>query len=210
MLAVHEIFTTIQGEGYDTGIPCTFIRLFGCNINCIYCDQPQNKEDMKKMSVEQIIEEVEKLGINNICVTGGEPLAQKNCYLLIENLDRLGYNVSVETNGSIFIPYNSVRDYKYVMDVKLPSSKMDNHNILTNLTRLTSKDEVKFVIADREDYECMLQVLDVLPTKAKILLSPMFDPNQKQTIGKDLCKWMLEDKLDARISVQMHKILGVL
>lgn len=210
MVIIHEIFKTIQGEGYDTGLPCTFVRLFGCNLKCTYCDQPQKSTDAKAMSVESIIQEVKKLDVKNVCITGGEPLIQEECYVLIENLDRLGYNVSIETNGSVLIPRNFKRGYKYVMDIKCPSSKVHDKNILTNLTRLNSKDEVKFVIADRRDYNFMKDVLNALPTKAKILLSPMFDPNLKQTIGKDLCEWMLEDHLEARIQIQLHKILGVI
>lgn len=210
MLTIHEIFRTIQGEGYDTGLPCTFIRLYGCNLKCVYCDQPQKLGDARKMTIEEIIEEVEKLQVKNICITGGEPLKQGNVYSLINHLVALGYNVSIETNGSVPLRVEENRKYKYVMDVKCPSSRVEKSNRLENLAKLTENDEVKFVIADKSDYYYMRTVLEVNPTKAKVLLSPMFDSNLKQTIGKDLSEWVLEDNLDVRIQIQMHKILGVL
>lgn len=210
MLRIHEIFSTIQGEGYDTGIPCTFIRLWGCNVKCSYCDQPQCKSDLKKMSVARVIEEVRKLRVKNVCITGGEPLIQDDVYTLIYELVCLGYKVSIETNGTVEIPDTVRRSYKYVMDVKCPSSGVHMHNLFSNLLVLHPSDEVKFVIADEEDYKYMKTVLRKYPTSAKILLSPMFDPNLKQTIGKDLCEWVLRDKLEVRIQIQIHKVLGVL
>ena len=210
MLKVHEIFSTIQGEGYDTGIPCTCVRLFGCNVKCSYCDQPQCKSDLKRMSVERVFDEIRKLRIKNICITGGEPLIQEEVYSLIYELVANGYAVSIETNGTVEIPDTMRRSYKYVMDVKCPSSGVHTHNYYRNLAILHPSDEVKFVIADEEDYKFMKIVLQKYPTKAKVLVSPMFDPNQKQTIGKDLCNWVIRDRLNVRIQIQMHKILGVL
>lgn len=210
MLRIHEIFSTIQGEGYDTGIPCTFVRLYGCNVKCSYCDQPQCKEDLKKMSVGRVVDEIRKLRVKSVCITGGEPLIQEEVYSLIYELVCLGYAVSIETNGTIEIPDTVRRSYKYVMDVKCPSSGVHSQNLFRNLKVLHSSDEVKFVIANEEDYNYMKAVLQKYPTKAKVLLSPMFDINLKQTIGKDLCKWVLRDKLNVRIQVQIHKVLGVL
>ena len=210
MLRIHEIFSTIQGEGYDTGIPCTFVRLFGCNVKCTYCDQPQCKSDLKKMSVGKVVDEIRRLRIKNVCITGGEPFIQEEVYTLIYELVSLGYAVSIETNGTVEIPDTVRRSYKYVMDVKCPSSGVHHKNLLNNLKVLHPSDEVKFVIANEEDYNYMKTVLRQYPTHAKILLSPMFDVNLKQTIGKDLCDWVLRDKLDVRIQIQMHKVLGVL
>lgn len=211
MLRVHEIFSTIQGEGYDTGIPCTFVRLFGCNLKCQYCDQPQFKDDLKKMSASKVIDEVRKLRVKNVCITGGEPLLQEEIFVVIYELVALGYNVSIETNGAIELEdYANVRSYKYVMDIKCPSSGVSDANLYSNLAKLHTTDEVKFVIANREDYDFMLKTLRKYPTKAKILLSPMFDYKNKQTIGKDLCEWVLKDRLNVRIQIQLHKILGVL
>lgn len=210
MLRVHEIFSTIQGEGYDTGIPCTFVRLFGCNVKCLYCDQPQCKEDMKKMSVSKVLDEIRSRRIKNVCITGGEPLLQEEVYTLIYELICLGYNVSIETNGTIEIPDTQRRSYKYVMDVKCPSSGVHTKNLFSNMKVLHPSDEVKFVIANEEDYKYAKSVLRKYPTKAKVLLSPMFDPNLKQTIGKELCEWVVRDRLNVRIQIQIHKVLGVM
>ena len=210
MLRVHEIFTSIQGEGYDTGIPCTFVRLFGCNVQCVYCDQPQHKDEMKRMSVETVLNEIRKRRVKNVCITGGEPLLQPEIFSLIYELVSLNYEVSIETNGTIKIDDDDKRKFKYVMDVKCPSSLVDSHNLYSNLKNLHRMDEVKFVIANEEDYNFMKKTLLKFPTKAKVLLSPMFDlENNKQTIGSDLVDWVIRDRLDVRIQIQLHKILLV-
>lgn len=211
MLYIHEIFRSIQGEGYDTGIPCTFVRLFGCNLQCVYCDQPQDKLDRKRISVENVIDAVRKLRCRNVCITGGEPLMQEEVIPLIYELSILGYNVSVETNGAVAIDEdNHSRKFKYVMDVKCPSSNMDHKNIYSNLKNLHGIDEVKFVIADRVDYDFAKDILKKYPTKAKVLFSPMFDYNKQQTIGGQLVEWILADNLDVKIQIQLHKILSVM
>lgn len=209
MLKVHEIFSTIQGEGYDTGLPCTFVRLWGCNLKCSFCDQPQAKCDIHRMSVESVVNEVRKLRIKNVCITGGEPLIQEEVFSLIYELNNLDYHVSIETNGSIELEDTVRRSHKYVMDIKCPSSGVSEYNNFDNLGILHPSDEVKFVIADRQDYDFMKRVLREHPTKAKVLLSPMFDPHNKQHVGMLLSSWVLKDKLDVRIQIQLHKILGV-
>lgn len=210
MLRIHEIFTSIQGEGYDTGIPCTFVRLFGCNVQCVYCDQPQHKDEMKRMSVETVLDEIRKRRVKNVCITGGEPLIQPEIFSLIYELVSLNYEVSIETNGTVKIEDDEKRKFKYVMDVKCPSSLVDSYNLYSNLGRLHRMDEVKFVIANENDYNFMKKTLLKYPTKAKVLLSPMFDlENNKQTIGSDLVEWILRDRLDVRIQIQLHKILFV-
>lgn len=211
MLKVHEIFATIQGEGYDTGLPTTFVRLWGCNVHCSFCDQPQTKQNLRRMAVGRVADEVRKIRLPNVCITGGEPLMQDEVYSLIYELVSLGYNVSIETNGTIDIPEVKRRSFKYVMDVKCPSSGVQDKNKFSNLEKLLPKDEVKFVIANREDYDYMKEVMRKYPTVAKILISPVFDVKSgKQTIGQELCKWVIEDKLNAKVQIQMHKVLGVL
>lgn len=189
-----------------------FIRLFGCPIGCSYCDQPQDKRDRKRISIENIISKVTKYkGVNHVCITGGEPLIYEETIPLAMELLHLGYYVSIETSGCI--PINECgykRSYKYIMDIKCPSSGVVEKNIYENLLHLQYNDEVVFVIADIEDYEFMKGVLKKYPTSAQILVSPMFDKNNKAVIGKDLVKWILEDKLNIRVQIQLHKILGVL
>ena len=206
-----EVFCSIQGESSDSGLPCIFIRLYGCPVGCSYCDQPQKPEQRKKISVENIIKQVNKFkGVKNVCITGGEPLIYQETIPIAWELMHLGYKVSIETSGCVPIEdLGYRRSYKYVMDIKCPSSGVSEKNLFENLLHLQSNDEVKFVIADREDYEYMKMVLKKYPTQASILVSPMFDKNQKAVIGKDLIEWILEDKLNVRVQIQLHKILGV-
>lgn len=214
MLIVNDIFESIQGESTDTGKPCVFIRLFGCNVRCTYCDTLQTKS--MKMSVEEIVSTIKHKHrrIHYVCITGGEPLIQPEVYSLIYALTGMNYKVSIETNGCMTIdsdPYN--RTYKYIMDVKCPSSGVSDKNILSNLRNLHMIDEVKFVIANRKDYEYALECLRKYPTKAKILFSPMFSKNNKALIGEELVNWILKDfdyDTNVRVQIQTHKVIGVL
>ena len=210
MLYYDEIFLSIQGESTDTGLPCIFIRLYGCPIKCAYCDQPQKKG--KRISTENLVNRLnEYRGINRVCITGGEPLIQKDEVIALTwELQDLGYKVSIETSGCIDIDdWGYRRSFKYIMDIKCPSSKVVFKNRYDNLVKLQSNDEVVFVIADRKDYDFMKSVLKKYPTSAKILLSPMFKDG-KNVIGKDLVEWVLKDRLNnCRVQIQLHKILGV-
>lgn len=211
MLYYDEVFCSIQGESSDSGLPCIFIRLFGCPVGCVYCDQPQKIDQKKRVSVERIINMVLKYkGVKYVCLTGGEPLIYEDSIPLVWELMHLGYRVSIETSGCVPIE-DSVyrRSYKYVMDIKCPSSGVSEKNIFENLLHLQSNDEVKFVIADRKDYDYMKQVLKKYPTQASILVSPMFDKDQKAVIGEDLVDWIIEDRLNVRVQIQLHKIIGV-
>lgn len=213
MLFYHEIFCSIQGEGYDTGLPTVFVRLYGCNLKCTYCDQPQKPSDSKRISVGKIVSEVRSYrGVKNVCITGGEPLNQPEVYALIYELQTLHYKVSIETNGSVPIEdVKYVRSYKYVMDIKTPSSGESHRNYYPNMKILHSNDEVKFVVANREDYDFMKEVLRKYPTRAKVLVSPMFNTLLKPVIGNELIDWLLEDGLgDIKVQLQIHKFLGVL
>ena len=211
MLYYDEIFCSIQGESSDSGIPCIFIRLFGCPVGCSYCDQPQPLENRKRISIENIVGKVLKFkGVKNVCITGGEPLIYEDTIPLTQELMYMGYKVSIETSGCVPIEEAGYRrSFKYIMDVKCPSSGVSEKNILENLLRLQYNDEVKFVIADRNDYEFMKKILKKYPIQSQILVSPMFDKNQKAVIGKELVEWILEDRLNVRVQIQLHKILGV-
>lgn len=210
MLFYQSIFKSIQGESSDSGIPCTFVRLFGCNVGCSYCDQYQPKEDKKRISVGNLVYKIRKMRCKNVCITGGEPLIQEETIVLVYELVDLGYNVSIETSGCVPIEKDSYnRSFKYVMDIKCPSSGVSHKNKYENLLNLMTKDEVKYVIKDREDYNFMRKVMKKYPTSAKILVSPMFDENNKPVIGKELVNWILEDGLNVRVQIQLHKILNV-
>lgn len=211
MLFYQSIFKSIQGESKDSGLPCTFVRLWGCPIGCSYCDQYQPLEDKKRISVGNIVEKIKRLHCNYVCITGGEPLIYDETIVLVYELLSLGYKVSIETSGCIPIDKDNYnRTFRYVMDIKCPSSGVSEKNIYDNLVNLQNKDEVKFVIKDKEDYNFMKRVLKKYPTSAKILVSPMFDENEKPVIGKELVEWILKDELDVRVQIQLHKILNVL
>ena len=211
MLFYDEIFCSIQGESSDSGLPCIFIRLFGCPIKCSYCDQPQKPSQKKKASLETIMNKVTKFrGVKYVCITGGEPLIHKETIPLTWELMHRGYRVSIETSGCVPIEACDYRrSFKYVMDIKCPSSGVSHKNLFDNLLKLQSNDEVKFVIANREDYDYMKKVLKKYPTLASILVSPMFDQDQKAVIGNELVDWILEDQLDVRVQIQLHKVLSV-
>lgn len=216
ILLVDEIFASIQGESTLSGLPTLFIRFFGCDVGCSYCDQPQCKENVKKMSIGQIVGVVRRHGIPNVCITGGEPLNQwGNVYALILELTYHGFNVSIETSGCKPIDkdyYN--RSFKYIMDIKCPSSGVSDKNVLDNLFTLQQKDELKFVIADKRDYDYMKSILRKYPVACQnILVSPVISKKRGRyftTLGSDLVKWLLEDRLfNVRVQMQLHKFLGV-
>ena len=211
MLYLDDIFVSIQGESTDAGLPCVFVRLFGCNVKCTYCDQPQQACNRKRVSIGNLTQMIRRYRVPYVCITGGEPLIQQDVYPVIYELLSEGYKVSIETNGCVPIePCNYNRSYKYVMDVKCPSSGVSHKNVLTNLANLQPHDEVKFVIADEKDYKFAKRILRSYPTSAKILFSPMFDENGKPVISQQLVDWLIRDKFYyARISVQIHKFLEV-
>lgn len=211
MIYLDDIFVSIQGESTDSGLPCVFVRLFGCNVHCSYCDQPQKACNRKRVSVGNLVQMIKKYRIPYVCITGGEPLIQEEIYAVIYELVGDDYKVSIETNGCVPIEpclYN--RSYKYIMDVKCPSSGVSDKNILENLGNLMPHDEVKFVIADEQDYKFAKRILRSYPTSAKILFSPMFDKKGKPVISQELVDWMIKDKFyGVRVQIQIHKILNV-
>ena len=218
ILNYHEVFLSIQGESTGAGIPCVFVRLYGCNMKCAYCDQPQTKKDRHKISIAHLVAEVMQYNCKNICITGGEPLMQtESVYqLALELVSDYDCDVSIETNGCVVIPPDLYypKKLKFVMDVKCPSSGVSENNILDNLMNLRRRDEVKFVIGNREDYDYMKQILRNYPTEATILASPVFEEDSGSykiaESAKDLVHWILEDGLyNIRVQIQMHKCLNV-
>lgn len=205
MLKVNEIYYSVQGESTFTGLPCVFVRLTYCNLRCTYCDTEYAFYDGKDLSITQIFEEVKKYDCKLVEITGGEPLVQMDeCLLLMKQLCDEGFEVLIETGGSLSIKNIDYR-VKIIMDLKCPSSGMEKKNLYENIDYLKLTDELKFVIGSREDYEWTLDVMKKydLENKCKILLSVVFgklEPVQ-------LVKWILEDKLNVRFQLQMHKII---
>lgn len=211
MLHLDEIFASIQGESTDAGLPCVFVRLFGCNVGCSFCDQPQNPSNRTRISIPNLVSRIVKYHIPYVCITGGEPLLQWNAlYPVVLELVSLGIKVSIETSGCVPIDADNYnRSFKYVMDIKCPSSGVAHKNIYENLMNLQMKDEVKFVVSNREDYNFMKKILNSYPTPAKILVSPCFTPDFKPMIGQELVNWLIEDGLcNVRVQIQMHKVIG--
>lgn len=205
---VNEIFTSIQGEGTRAGLPCVFIRLQGCALRCVWCDTPYALDHRivgTQLTGSEIIAEIERIGIPFIEFTGGEPLEQPAVVPLMSVLCDLGYTVAIETGGHKDI---SVLDPRVIciMDVKCPDSKMASLNRLENLTVLREHDEVKFVIASRADYEYARSIVreyDLDTRCAAVLMSCVFGA----LTFVQLVEWILEDKLNVRFQLQMHKFV---
>jgi 7-carboxy-7-deazaguanine synthase len=204
VLKINEIFYSIQGESSLTGVPCVFVRLTYCNLRCTYCDTEYAFYEGIEMLVDDIITEVKKYNCKLVEITGGEPLVQENVLILMKKLCDKGYEVMLETGGSLLIKDIDNR-VKIIMDLKTPSSGMMEKNLYDNINFLKPNDEVKFVIGDRADYEWSREMIDKykLNEKAKILMSPVFDKLQ----NIDLATWILDDRLNVRFQVQLHKYI---
>ena len=204
MLKVNEIYYSIQGESTFAGKPCVFIRLTYCNLRCSYCDTEYAFYEGEDKSIEEVIEEVKKYDSKLVEVTGGEPLVQKEAIHLMRKLCDDGYEVLLETGGSL--PINSVdKRVRVILDLKCPSSNMKGKNLYENLDHLKPIDEVKFVIGTREDYDWSKEIITqyTLNEKCEILFSVVFDKLEPLT----LTNWILEDKLNVRFQLQMHKFI---
>jgi 7-carboxy-7-deazaguanine synthase len=204
LLKVNEIFYSIQGESSFAGLPFVFIRLTGCNLRCSYCDTKYAYEEGTEMSIEQIIKKVKKYNCPYVELTGGEPLLQEETPVLVNSLIENGFTVLVETNGTkdvSLIPDKAVK----IMDIKCPSSGESDKFEWKNLNRLSPKDEVKFVIAEKLDYDWAKEIINDrnLADKVKVLLSPVKDKMSPDI----LAEWILKDKLNVRLQLQVHKII---
>ncbi len=201
---VSEIFFSLQGESSRVGLPTVFVRLTGCPLRCGYCDSAYAFYGGETMSFDLVLERVAAYGAQYVCVTGGEPLAQKNCLPLLQKLCDTGYSVSLETSGAMPIDPVDPRVSR-IVDIKTPGSGEVDKNHWPNLDLLKSGDELKFVLTSRADYEWARDLIQTrhLAQRCPVLLSPVWqgvDP-------ADLAAWVLEDRLPVRMQVQLHKIL---
>jgi 7-carboxy-7-deazaguanine synthase len=203
-MKVCEIFTSIQGESSYAGMPCTFIRMTGCNLRCSYCDTTYAYEEGSDQLPLQIMDQVKKAGIRFVEITGGEPLLQAEVHDLTDLLLKEGYSVLIETNGSMHIGDVDKRAV-IVLDLKAPGSGMSDRMDFANLTIIRKHDEIKFVLTDRLDYEWAKRVVHdyQLINRCHVLLSPAYGilPPEK------LAQWMLSDRLPARLNLQLHKYI---
>ena len=201
-LNITEIFYSLQGEAKEVGIPTVFVRLTGCPLRCNYCDTAYAFKGNNPLSIQHILDKVAQYNTRYVCVTGGEPMAQSNCLKLLDSLIDSGYNVSMETSGSIDIaPVNN--KVSIVMDIKTPSSTEERQNRYENLPILKSKDQLKFVIASRSDFDWCNEILDNHEVESEVLFSPVYESLKPV----QLADWILEKKLNVRLQVQLHKIL---
>ena len=204
-LTITEIYESVQGESTWVGLPCIFVRLTGCNLRCVWCDTEYAFYGGKKMSVEEVVAECEALDCKLVEITGGEPLLQKHCGTLAQALLDRGFTVLCETSGAL--PIDRLPDAVIkIMDLKCPGSGEEEKNDWSNIDRLSSRDEVKFVIADRTDYEWSRDVVrkyDLATRCNEILFSPVFGPIEP----KSMVEWILEDKLPVRFQLQLHKFV---
>ncbi len=201
-LNITEIFYSIQGEALEVGLPTVFIRLTGCPLRCGYCDTTYAFKGNNPMTIDQIIEKVREFPTHQVCVTGGEPLAQKNVHLLLNDLVKNKYQVSLETSGSIDISEVN-HAVSIVMDVKTPSSGEEHQNLISNLQYIKSCDQIKFVIGDMDDFRWTEEFIQNKSLEGNILISPVFG----QVDLRDLADWLMQSKIKARLQVQLHKII---
>ncbi len=203
-LKITEIFYSLQGEARNVGLPTIFVRLTGCPLRCDYCDTAYAFTGGEWMDIDEIIDEIKQYKTLHITVTGGEPLAQKQCIGLLERLCDLGYEVSLETSGAMLVDQVDARVTK-ILDVKTPASKEDSKNRTENFALLQAADQIKFVICDENDYAWSKQFIQQhqLEEKCEIL----FSPSHEQLDAATLAAWILRDQLKVRFQLQLHKYL---
>ena len=207
---VNEIFLSIDGEGYRTGLPVVFVRLYGCNLNCSYCDTRYSceQQEYKEMSLYDILAQVLSYGVPRVTLTGGEPLIHPGVKDLIVSLVANDIEVNIETNGAVdldeFIEFKYNSKVVFTMDYKCKSSGMEDKMILSNLEFLQPKDVIKFVVSNYNEMEEMEYILEASKCKAQVYVSPVFGAIEP----KELVEYVLENKLNnVKVQVQLHKII---
>ena len=203
-LIINEIFYSIQGESSRIGLPTIFIRLTGCPLRCQYCDTEYAFYEGKKMRMSSILNKIKKYPTKYVTVTGGEPLAQKSCLKLLTKLCNFGYDVSLETSGAINVS-NVDKRVKKIIDIKTPGSTEEKKNKFVNLRYLTTRDEIKFVICNQSDYVWAKK--NIIEKNMANICEIIFSPAHDLIKPKDLANWILEDQLNVRMQIQLHKYL---
>ncbi|WP_295804156.1 7-carboxy-7-deazaguanine synthase QueE [uncultured Microbulbifer sp.] len=209
-LRISEIFYSLQGEARDSGRPTIFVRLTGCPLRCTYCDSEYAFYGGERLSLAEILQKVDGYAVRGyplprVCVTGGEPLAQPNCLPLLTALCDAGYQVSLETSGAMAVDEVDPRVSR-VVDLKTPASGEQSRNRMENLPLLTEKDQVKFVICDRGDYDWAKFALDQYRLHERVG-EVLFSPSYEQLPARQLADWIIEDRLPVRMQLQLHKLL---
>ncbi len=203
-LKITEIFLSLQGEADTAGWPTVFVRLTGCPLRCQYCDTEYAFHGGTWWDIDAIVDEVLKQGVRHVCVTGGEPLAQKRCLVLLQKLCDAGLDVSLETSGALDIAAVDPRVSR-VVDLKTPDSREMPRNRLENIPLLTARDQLKFVICSRGDYDWAKQMLAEHDLAARCMV--LFSPSKSQVSPRELADWIVADRLPVRFQMQLHKLL---
>lgn len=204
VLRLTEIFYSLQGESNTSGWPTIFIRLTGCPLRCQYCDTAYAFQGGEKKTFEDILTNLKNYRCQRICVTGGEPLAQPACYPFLKFLADAGYIISIETSGARPIADIDSR-ITIVMDLKTPDSKEEKRNLYENIPLLKAGDQVKFVVCSRQDYEWSKNIMNQYAFPKGVDL--LFSPSWQQVKPEELAQWILDDELEVRFQIQLHKIL---
>jgi 7-carboxy-7-deazaguanine synthase len=203
-LKIYEIFHSLQGETSRIGLPTVFVRLTGCPMRCTYCDTAYAFSGGSNMEMADILAKVAEFGTRYVTVTGGEPLAQKECYTLLQALCDKGYSVSLETGGAMDIAPVDSR-VSIILDIKTPASNEEKNMLWGNLVHVQQKDEIKFVLSNRADYDWAKAKMAELKLNEKCPI--LFSPSYHDLKAEELASWVLADKLPVRMQVQLHKIL---
>ena len=203
-LKITEIFLSLQGEARDAGWPTVFVRLTGCPLRCQYCDTAYAFFGGEWRGIDGILAEVASHGVRHVCVTGGEPLAQKRCLDLLRRLCDAGYRVSLETSGAIDVADVDPRVSR-VLDIKTPGSAEVDRNRWENLPLLTAHDQIKFVICSRDDYDWARGI--VAEHRLSERCDVLFSPSKSDVSARDLADWIVQDRLPVKFQMQLHKLL---
>ncbi len=203
-IRINEIFFSLQGESSRVGLPTVFVRLTGCPLRCGYCDTAYAFHEGTTRAIDDVLNDVAAFGAKTVCVTGGEPLAQKSCLNLLTQLCDAGYSVSLETSGSIDVSLVDTRVSR-IVDIKTPGSNEVSKNRWENLALLTPHDEIKFVITSEADYEWARTLM--ADKKLDQICPILFSPSYGVVSAEALATWVLRDKLNVRMQVQLHKII---
>lgn len=204
-LKITEIFHSLQGEARSIGLPTVFVRLTGCPLRCQYCDSAYAFHGGERIEIDDILAQVAAFNCNYVCVTGGEPLAQANCLPLLTQLCNAGYEVSLETSGALDVSHVDERVSR-VVDLKTPGSGESHRNLWENIPHLAAKDQIKFVICDKADFEWACFKVTELDLCAKVN-DVLFSPSFGQVNPTDLANWVIASGLPVRFQLQLHKLL---
>jgi len=204
-LKINEIYLSLQGESTYAGLPCVFVRLTGCSLRCVWCDTAYAFYEGEDRGLEKVLEKVDSFGVKLVEVTGGEPLEQEGVYPLMESLLKKGYRVLLETSGAVDLG-RVPRDVVKIMDIKCPGSNEEGRNLWDNLGKLVpGLDEIKFVLADRADYDYAKKVIQERSLAGKFTL--LFSAAYEYLKPADLAEWITADRLPVRMQLQMHKYI---